>query len=222
MFYTAFPVWVYFLNLNLGTEFFKFMALYLLSVWENSLPQSCPNIVLSHSPFLPHSGKAPHSNTLELSAMIHFFPPYLFHPFPRPSVWAFLVNSSSSSLTLYHFTLIYFFAPFKILSFSYSILYYSAEILCLSLCSVTCELQPPFCFNIQLLEILSVVCVSLPLRAPREALSTFMNQQIPWREKIGEWKPISELSPAFWDVRPTVRSCLGSLMPSPDTSSNCF
>ena len=61
------------------------------------------------------------------------------------------------------FTLIYFFAPFKILSFSYSILYYSADILCLSLCSVTCELQA-HTFNIQLLEMLSVICVSLPLR----------------------------------------------------------
>lgn len=91
MFYTAFPVWVLFSKSYLGlAEFFKFMALYLLSVWENSLPQSCPNIVLSHSPFLPHS-VTPHSNTLELSTMIHFFPLIFSILSPRPSVWAFLV-----------------------------------------------------------------------------------------------------------------------------------
>ena len=56
---------------------------------------------------------------------------------------------------------------------------------------------------------------------PGKPLSAFMNQQIPRREKIGEWKLISELSPAFWDVRPTGRSCLGSLMP-PDRFKNKF
>ena len=63
-------------------EFFKFMALYLLSVWENSLPQSCQILfcpILLFSPI--------HDTTFQyIRTFYHdpLLPPYLFHPFPAP------------------------------------------------------------------------------------------------------------------------------------------